>query len=99
MMEVAQQEEWDPCALILSYTVNKQEGRGKMILIFTRGGIHHPSSMCDCINLEVARHLLLGEVGSSHMDYYFPMGFHEAIGRLPLFRSSNHFQVVVNEVL
>ncbi len=26
MMEVAQQEEWDPCALIVSYTVNKQEG-------------------------------------------------------------------------
>ncbi len=26
VMEVAQQEEWDPCALIVSYTINKQEG-------------------------------------------------------------------------
>jgi hypothetical protein len=26
LMEVAQQEEWDPCALIVPYAVNKQEG-------------------------------------------------------------------------
>ncbi len=79
VMEVAQQEEWHPCVLILSYTMNKQEGWGKTILIFTQDSIHHPSSMRDCVKLEVARHLLLGEVGLSHMDHYFLMEFHETV--------------------
>ncbi len=54
--------------------------------------------MRDCIKLEVAMHLLLGEVGLSYMDHYFTMGFHKVFGRLALCRSSNDFQVVVNKV-
>ncbi len=98
VMQVAQQEEWDLCVLIVSYTMNKQDGWGKTIIIFTRDGIHHPNSMRDCVKPEVARHQLLGEVGSSNMNHYFPMGFHKAIWRLPLCSSSYDFWIVVNEV-
>ncbi len=65
----------------------------------TRDGIHHACRMDDHIEPEAPRHLLLGDVGPSHMDHYFPMGLNEPVGRLAFCRSGNNVGAVVDKVL
>jgi len=48
-------------------------------LITDGDGIHHTGGMSDGVKPESTRHLLLGEVRTSHVNHDFPVRLHETI--------------------
>jgi hypothetical protein len=92
MMEVAKGEYRDPCALVVTNSVNQKKGRRQETGVFARDCVHHPSHVCDGIKPESLGHLLLGEIGPSHVNHYFPMRLNETVGRLMFSRSRDNLR-------
>ncbi len=58
VMKIAQREEWSPSADIVANSVNQHERQSKRVLEFSRNCVHHSGRMGDCVEPEVAWHLL-----------------------------------------
>ncbi len=96
MMEVAKGEYQDPCALVVTDSVNQKKGGRQETGVFARDCVHHPSRVCDGIKPESSGHLLLGEVGPSHVNHYFPMRLDETVGGLTFSRSRDNLRWVAH---
>ncbi len=79
IVKEAQQEERDPRAHVVTNSMNKEIGRGEMIMNLAGNGVHHLSSMSDSNELERPRHLLFCQIGTGHMHHDLPMRFHQTI--------------------
>ena len=60
IVEVANQEKWNPHALIMANTMNKQERRSNTAVDLARNRIHHVGGVDNGIKPESSRHLLFG---------------------------------------
>ncbi len=80
MVEVANQEKWNPRALIMANTMDEQERRSNTSVYFTGNHIHHAGRVDDGIKPESPRHLLFGKIGACHVNHDLPMGFNKTIG-------------------
>ena len=77
-----------------------QKERGCQLTLIADGdGVHHAGGMRDGIKPESTRHLLLGEIRTSHVNHDFPVRLHETIRRLALRRSCDNLGIIVDEVL
>ena len=99
MVEVANQEKWNPRSLIMANTMNKQERRSNMSVDLTRNRIHHAGGVDDGIKPESSRHLLFGKIGACNVNHDPPMGFNKTIGRLTLGGRGNHLQRIVDKIV
>ena len=99
MVEVANQEKWNPRALIMANTVNEQERRSRTFVYLTGNRIHHAGGVDNGIKPESSRHLLFGKIGACHVNHDLPMGFNKTIGRLTLGGRGNHLQKIVDEIV
>ena len=98
MVEVANQEKWNPRALIMANTMNEQERRSNTSVDLTGNRIHHAGGVDNGIKPESLRHLLFGKIGACHVNHDLPMGFNKTIRQLVLGGRSNHLGRIVNEL-
>jgi hypothetical protein len=75
VVKEAQREERNPCALIVTNSMNQKKRRGKMTMNLVGNGIHHSSSVSCSKEPESLRHLLFCQIGMSHMHHDLPMQF------------------------
>ena len=99
MVEVANQEKWNPRALIMANTMNEQDRRSNTTVDLTGNCIHHGGGVDDGIKPESPRHLLFGKLGTCHVNHDVPMGFNKTIGGLTLGGHGNHLQRIVDEIV
>ncbi len=98
MVEVANQEKWNPRALIMANTMNEQERRSNTTVDLTGNCIHHGGGVDDGIKPESPRHLLFGKICTCHVNHDLPMGFNKTIGRLALGGRGNHLGRIVHKI-
>ncbi len=89
VVEIAEQEKWNPRPLVMANSMNQQERRSKTAMDPTRNGIHHAGCVDDSIKPESPRHLLFGKIGTCRMDHNLLMRLNKAIRRLSLGGRSN----------
>jgi hypothetical protein len=97
VVKEAQQEERDPCALVVTNSMNQEKGRGKMTMNLAGNGVHHSSSMSYSKDPERPRHLFICQICMGHMHHDFPMGFHQTVRRLTPSGCSNDLGGVINQ--
>jgi hypothetical protein len=69
-------------------------GRSQVIY----NGIHHSGGVNHRIEPKGPRHLLLGKVGTGHVNHNFPMRLHQTIRRLATRHRRNNVGVVIDEM-
>ena len=99
MVEVANQEKWNPRLLIMTNTMNEQERRSNTSVDLTGNCIHHAGGVDDGMKPESLRHLFFGKIGTCHVNHDLPMGFNKTIGRLTLGGRGNHLGRIVDEIV
>jgi len=78
--------------------MDKEEGGSQTTRMLTKNSIHHLRRVCNCAKTKNTIHLLLGEVGASHVYHHFPVQFNKPVGRLMLCQIGNNFRLVINQI-
>ena len=97
VVEVAHGEERKPSSWVGACTMGKHKGGSELAAILAGDHVHHPGRAFDWVIPKGAWHLFFSEVGTGHVDHYFPMGFNQPVRRLTTGRAGRDGRVVVVE--
>ncbi len=97
VVEVAHREERKPSSWVGACTMGKHKGGSELAAILAGDHVHHPGRVFNCVIPKGVWHLFFSEVGTGHVDHYFPMGFNQPIRRLTTGRAGRDGRVVVVE--
>ncbi len=97
VVEVAHGEERKPSSLVGAFSMGKHKGGRELAAILAGDHVHHPGRVFDRVIPKGAWHLFFSEVGTEHVDHYFPMGFDQPVRRLTTGRAGHDGRVVVVE--